>query len=64
MLLPQYAIKAKRMKNCGIAGILGGDGDKDSWASHDGWFWSNPVKNQCVGEKHQGVFIDDYQRRT
>ena len=29
---------------------------KDSSASHDGWFWSNPVKNQCVVDNHQYPF--------
>ena len=24
---------------------------KDSAGSHDGWFWSNPVKGQCVGRQ-------------
>jgi hypothetical protein len=29
---------------------------KDSSASHDSWFWSNPVKNQCVVDNHQYPF--------
>ncbi len=29
---------------------------KDSSASHDGWFWSNPSKNQCVVDNHQYPF--------
>ena len=26
---------------------------KDSAGSHDGWFWSNPVKGQCVVDNHK-----------
>ena len=26
---------------------------KDSAGSHDGWFWSNPVKGQCVVDNHR-----------
>jgi len=29
---------------------------KDSAGSHDGWFWSNPVKGQCVVDNHQYPF--------
>ena len=29
---------------------------KDSSASHDGWFWSNPSKNQRVTDNHQYPF--------
>lgn len=29
---------------------------KDSAGSHDGWFWSNPSKNQCVADRHQYPF--------
>ena len=25
---------------------------KDASGSHDGWFWSNPVKGQCVVDNH------------
>ncbi len=29
---------------------------KDSAGSHDGWFWSNPSKGQCVVDHHQYPF--------
>jgi len=29
---------------------------KDSAGSHDGWFWSNPVKGQCVVDEHKYPF--------
>jgi len=29
---------------------------KDSSGSHDGWFWSNPAKGQCVVDNHQYPF--------
>ncbi len=29
---------------------------KDSAGSHDGWFWSNPSKNQCVEDNHHYPF--------
>jgi len=29
---------------------------KDSAGAHDGWFWSNPVKGQCVTDNHQYPF--------
>lgn len=29
---------------------------KDSAGSHDGWFWSNPVKGQCPVDEHQYPF--------
>jgi hypothetical protein len=29
---------------------------KDSAGSHDGWFWSNPAKGQCVVDNHQYPF--------
>jgi hypothetical protein len=29
---------------------------KDSSGSHDGWFWSNPVKAQCATDNHQYPF--------
>src|SRR5262245_16666775 len=29
---------------------------KDSTGSHDGWFWSNPAKGQCVVDNHQYPF--------
>ena len=29
---------------------------KDSAGSHDGWFWSNPSKGQCVVDNHKDPF--------
>ncbi len=29
---------------------------KDSAGSHDGWFWSNPAKGQCVVDNHRDPF--------
>jgi hypothetical protein len=29
---------------------------KDSAGSHDGWFWSNPAKGQCVVDNHRPPF--------
>jgi hypothetical protein len=29
---------------------------KDSSGSHDGWFWSNPAKGQCVVDNHEYPF--------
>lgn len=29
---------------------------KDASGSHDGWFWSNPVKGQCVVDNHEFPF--------
>ena len=29
---------------------------KDSSGSHDGWFWSNPAKGQCVVDNHRYPF--------
>ena len=29
---------------------------KDSSGSHDGWFWSNPAKGQCVADDHRYPF--------
>ena len=29
---------------------------KDSAGSHDGWFWSNPVKGRCVVDNHRYPF--------
>jgi hypothetical protein len=29
---------------------------KDAAGSHDGWFWSNPAKGQCVVDNHQYPF--------
>ena len=29
---------------------------KDASGSHDGWFWSNPVKGQCVVDNHKPPF--------
>lgn len=29
---------------------------KDSSGSHDGWFWSNPSKGQCVSDQHRYPF--------
>ena len=29
---------------------------KDSAGSHDGWFWSNPIKGQCVVDNHRYPF--------
>lgn len=29
---------------------------KDSSGSHDGWFWSNPVKGRCVVDNHRYPF--------
>jgi hypothetical protein len=29
---------------------------KDSAGSHDGWFWSNPIKGQCVTDAHRYPF--------
>ncbi len=29
---------------------------KDSAGSHDGWFWSNPAKGQCVADNHRYPF--------
>ncbi len=57
----QYAAPAARHRGKGEQALWGSLESwavmvKDSAGSHDGWFWSNPTKGQCVADPHRYPF--------